>query len=145
MKIYSDANNPAFSGFSAIVMVFVLMTVGLILLTGFNLLINSWQKTVIMEIDYYKRFNHASSSLTWGIYQKWATPTTSWQCLTQSTYQLKACIKKSALTIDNYVLVRGEASHVFLFTLAHYENNQLVVEKGHWLDYCPEKKSSNCE
>ena len=68
MKIYSDANNPAFSGFSAIVMVFVLMTVGLILLTGFNLLINSWQKTVIMEIDYYKRFNHASSSLTWGIY-----------------------------------------------------------------------------
>lgn len=145
MKTYSDANNITFSGFSAIVMVFILMMIGLLLLTGFNLLINSWQKTVVMENLYYQKFNHASSSLTWALYQNWDAPTTSWQCAIESTYQLKACIKKSLLTVDNYVLVRGESRDFFLYTLAHFDNNQLVVEKGHWLDYCPEKKSIDCE
>lgn len=145
MKTYSDADNITFSGFSAIVMVFILMMIGLIIVTGFNLLINSWQKTVIMENRYYQKFNHASSALTWALYQNWSVPTASWQCAIESTYQLKACIKKSLLTIDNYVLVRGEAEDFFLYTLAYFDNNQLVVEKGHWLDYCPEKRNYDCE
>lgn len=145
MKIYSNQINNKISGFSAIVMVLILMVVGLILLTGFHLLIISWQKTIVMESRYYQRFNQASSSLTWGIFQNWSSPTTDWQCLTEPTYQFKACIKKSLLIIDNYILVRGEAEDFFLYALAYFEKNKLIVEKGHWLDYCPEKKITHCE
>lgn len=145
MKIYSNQSTSTISGFSAIIMVLILMVVGLTLLISFNLIITSWQKTIVMESRYYQRFNHASSSLTWGIFQYWSTPTTNWQCLTESTYQFKTCIKKSLLTIDNYILVRGEAENFFLYTLAYFKNNKLIIEKGHWLDYCPEKKSTHCE
>jgi hypothetical protein len=138
-KIYTS------SGFSTILMVIILMVVGLVLLIGFNLLIVSWQKNILMETQYYQQFNKASSSLTWAITQNWQTPKTNWHCMTEPTYQLKACIKKSLLRIDKYVLVRGEAKDFYLYTLAHFDNNRLIVEKGHWLDYCPEKKAIYCE
>ncbi|MCO6536550.1 MAG: YgdB family protein [Gilliamella sp.] len=133
------------SGFSTILMVIILMVVGLVLLIGFNILITSWQKTILMESQYYQQFNQASSSLTWAITQNWQTPKTNWYCMTEPTYQLKACIKKSLLKIDKYVLVRGEAKDFYLYTLAHFDNNRLIVEKGHWLDYCPEKRAIYCE
>ncbi|MWN06367.1 DUF2509 family protein [Gilliamella sp. Pas-s95] len=138
---------PAQSGFSTIMMVIIFMVVGLVLLIGFNLLICSWQKAIIMESRYYQQFNQANSSLTWGITQNWPAPKAHWHCLTEPTYQLKACIKKSLLKVDKYVLVRGEAKDedFYLYTLAHFDNNRLIVEKGHWLDYCPEKRAIYCE
>ncbi|MCO6553199.1 MAG: YgdB family protein [Gilliamella sp.] len=133
------------SGFSTILMVIILMVVGLVLLIGFNLLIASWQKNILIETQYYQQVNQASSSLTWAITQNWQKPKANWHCMTESTYQLKACIKKSLLRIDKYVLVRGEAKDFYLYTLAHFDNNRLIVEKGHWLDYCPEKRAIYCE
>jgi hypothetical protein len=144
MKTYFKKNSPS-SGFSTILMMIMLMTVGLGLLIGFNLLIASWQKTILIEIKYYQKFNHSSSSLTWAISQNWQPPKANWQCMTEPTYHLKACIKQSLLKIDDYVLIRGEADDFFLYTLAHFDNNRLIVEKGHWLDYCPEKKAIYCE
>ncbi|MCO6561092.1 MAG: YgdB family protein, partial [Gilliamella sp.] len=108
-------------------------------------LIASWQKNILIETQYYQQFNQASSSLTWAITQNWQKPKANWYCMTESTYQLKACIKKSLLRIDKYVLVRGEAKDFYLYTLAHFDNNRLIVEKGHWLDYCPEKRAIYCE
>lgn len=145
MKTYFNSPPITASGFSTIAMMVILMVVGLILLTGFNLFIISWQKTIIMESLYYRKFNQASSSLTWGIYQNWSAPTVNWQCLTEATYQLTVCIKKSHLDINNYVLVRGETDDFFVYHLAYFDKNKLVIEKGHWLDYCPEKKSTDCE
>ncbi|WP_085247511.1 DUF2509 family protein [Gilliamella mensalis] len=132
-------------GFSTILMAIILMTVGLVILVGFNLLVSSWQKAILMESRYYQQFNQASSSLTWAISQNWQTPKANWYCITEPTYQLKACIKQSLLKIDKYVLVRGEAEDFFLYMLAHFDNNRLIVETGHWLDYCPEKKAIYCE
>ncbi|OCG20876.1 DUF2509 family protein [Gilliamella sp. App4-10] len=134
-------------GFSTILMVITLMVMGLVLLIGFNLLITSWQKAILMESQYYQRFNQASSSLTWAINQNWPAPKAHWHCMTEPTYQLKACTKQSLLKVDKYVLVRGEAKDedFYLYTLAHFDNNQLIVEKGHWLDYCPEKRAIYCE
>ncbi|MCO6545797.1 MAG: YgdB family protein [Gilliamella sp.] len=133
------------SGFSTVLMMIILMVMGLSLLISFNLLIVSWQKAILMESQYYQKFNQASSSLTWAIIQNWQPPKTNWYCMTDPNYHLKACIKKSLLKIDNYVLVRGEAKDFYLYTLTHFDNNRLIVEKGHWLDYCPEKKAIYCE
>ncbi|MCO6547489.1 MAG: YgdB family protein, partial [Gilliamella sp.] len=132
-------------GFSTVLMMIILMVMGLSLLISFNLLIVSWQKAILMESQYYQKFNQASSSLTWAIIQNWQPPKTNWYCMTDPNYHLKACIKKSLLKIDNYVLVRGEAKDFYLYTLTHFDNNRLIVEKGHWLDYCPEKKAIYCE
>lgn len=145
MKIYSSYRFTHSNGFSAISMVIILMVLGFMLLAGFNLLITSWQKSIIIERIYYSRFNHASSSLHWAITQNWPIPTLRWHCQTEPVYHFKGCIKQSRLLIDNYVLVRGEHEGFFLYTLAHYHGNKLIVEKGHWLDYCPEKKSRDCE
>lgn len=145
MKIYLRLHQNNENGFSAIIMVVILMVIGLFLLTNFNLLLISWQKTVVMENRYYRQFNQASSALNWALTQDWQTPTKYWQCLTDSKYHLKACVKKSLLKVDNYQLLRSEADGFFLYSLAHLNGTKLVVEKGHWLDYCPEKRSSDCE
>lgn len=108
MKIYSNHDRNYPDGFSAICMVIILMVLGLMLLTGFNLLITSWQKSIIMERIYYTRFNHASSSLHWAIEQNWRPATIHWQCQIEPLYHFKGCIKQSQLLVDNYVLVRGE-------------------------------------
>lgn len=145
MKTYQILNQNNENGFSAIIMVVILMVIGLLLLTGFNQLLISWHKTIAMETRYYKRFNQASSALNWALTQDWQTPTDQWQCLKDTKYQLKACVKKSQLKVDNYQLLRGEADGFFLYSLAHFKGAKLVVEKGHWLDYCPEKRSGDCE
>ena len=145
MKIYLKLTQNNENGFSAIIMVVILMIIGLLLLTGFNQLLMSWHKTIVMETRYYQRFNQASSALNWALTQDWQTPTEQWQCLTDTKYKLKACVKKSLLKVDNYQLLRGEADGLFLYSLTHLKGTKLVVEKGHWLDYCPEKRSSDCE
>ena len=53
--------------------------------------------------------------------------------------------KKSRLKIDNYTLLRAQADDYYLYMLTHFADNHLIIEKGHWLDYCPEKRLVDCE
>lgn len=146
MKIPFNRSVTHYDGFSTLLMVIILTIVGLLLLTGFQITIDSIKRSYLIEIKYYRQFNQASSSLNWATKQIWQPPTEEWQCLSDTQYQLKACIKKSRLKVDNYTLVRGQANDdYFLYMLTHFEDNQLIVEKGHWLDYCPEKKMIDCE
>ncbi|MDF7670194.1 DUF2509 family protein [Orbaceae bacterium ESL0721] len=141
----SDKRSFDQSGIGTIAMVITLMVLGLALLTGFNLLITSWQKSIITEISYYNRYNRAHSSQNWGATQSWAIPTNSWQCQNRTTDQLSACIKKSSLLTDNYTILRGSADGFYLYQLTHYMNGKLEMEKSHWLDYCPERRNYNCD
>lgn len=145
MKIIDTSFINKQSGLSVIAMVMILMLLGLILLTGFNLLITSWQKSIISELTYYPRFNQASSSLEWGRIQNWPPPTSTWQCQTEINHQFNACIKQSSLNTDNYILLRGGTNGFYLYLLTHYDGSKLKIEKGHWLDYCPERRNVDCE
>jgi hypothetical protein len=145
MKIHSNNKTPQHDGFSTLLLVIILTIVGLILLTGFQATIEPLKKTYLIEIQHFRKFNRASSSLNWATKQAWQPPTEQWQCLSDAQYQLKACIKKSRLKVDDYTLVRAQADNYYLYMLAYFSNNQLIVEKGHWLDYCPEKKVTDCE
>ncbi|PXZ04666.1 DUF2509 family protein [Gilliamella apicola] len=145
MKIHCNQTGTPNAGFSTLLMVIILTIVGLLLLTGFQATIDSLKKSYLIEIQHYHQFNQASSSLNWATQQTWQVPTEEWQCLSDSQYHLTACIKKSRLKVDNYTLVRVQADDYYLYMLTHFEDNQLIVEKGHWLDYCPEKKMTDCE
>ena len=57
----------------------------------------------------------------------------------------QACIKKSRLKIDNYTLLRAQTDDYYLYMLTYFADNHLIIEKGHWLDYCPEKRLVDCE
>lgn len=144
MKIFIHQTNHE-KGFSTIIMVIILTIIGSILLTSTNLLMISWHKTLARENQYYHRFNKANSALNWALTQNWQRPTDNWQCLFETKYQWKVCIKNSLLQIDNYVLIRGESEGLFVYGLAHHQGSKLIVQKGHWLDYCPEKRRAYCE
>ncbi len=145
MKIHFNKKTSQADGFSTFIMVIILTIVGLILLTGFQAIVNSLKKNYLIEIQYYRQFNLASSSLNWAIQQTWQLPTEEWQCLSDAQYHLTACIKKSRLKVDNYTLVRAQADDYYLYMLTHFADNHLIIEKGHWLDYCPEKRLVDCE
>ena len=145
MKIHCNQTGTPNAGFSTLLMVIILTIVGLLLLTGFQTTVDSLKKSYLIEIQHYHQFNQASSSLNWATQQIWQLPTEEWQCLSDAQYHLTACIKKSRLKVDNYTLVRAQADDYYLYMLTHFEDNQLIVEKGHWLDYCPEKKMIDCE
>lgn len=145
MKIHFNKKTTQAEGFSSLIMVIILTIVGLILLTGFQALVNSLKKTYLIEIQHYRQFNQASSSLNWAKKQLWQPPSEQWQCLLDNQYQFKACIKKSRLKIDNYTLLRAQADDYYLYMLTYFADNHLIIEKGHWLDYCPEKRLVDCE
>ena len=145
MKTHFNKKTTQIDGFSTLIMVIILTIVGLILLTGFQAIVNSLKKNYLIEIQYYRQFNLASSSLNWATQQTWQLPTEEWQCLSDAQYHLTACIKKSRLKVDNYTLVRAQADDYYLYMLTHFADNHLIIEKGHWLDYCPEKRLVDCE
>lgn len=132
-------------GFGAVSIILILMILGVILLTGFHQLVNRWQKSIIIERNYYFHFNQASSALSWAMTGYWQIATDRWQCQTESHFQLQACIKKSSLKTDHYILVRGGNDKFYLYQLTHQHGERLQFEEGHWLDHCPEQKSHDCE
>lgn len=133
------------AGASTIAVVMGLLIVGLMLMSGFNQLITSWQKSMLTEQRYYARFNQAYSSLNWATTIPWPTPTQAWQCQTEKVHQFKACIKNMSISTNGHTLVRGEFDNFYLYQIVNYTHFQLIVERGHWLDYCPDKRQSHCE
>ncbi|XKM12600.1 DUF2509 family protein [Orbaceae bacterium ac157xtp] len=134
------------SGFSVIGLVIILLIIGVFLLLGLNNSTTSWRKSFINQGKYYQNFNKAYSAIEWAKTLSWKTPSEKWQCKTQSKHQLKVCIKQSNLTKQKFVLIKGEGDDLKLYHLATYTSDgKLTFKKGHWLDYCPEKLSSDCE
>lgn len=134
-----------YRGFSAISMVMVILVSSTILVVGFNQFILSKQKAVVYLKNNYKAINQASSAISWAITLQWPSPTGIWQCQFQHEKKLNACIKKSTLSTGDYAIVRGQSEKVKRYYLANYSNGIVTVEKGHWLDYCPENRNFDCD
>jgi len=133
-------------GFSALGMVMVLLLLGGILMAEFSQTSLLIQKKVIYEKQYYIAENRALSSIQWAITLDWLPVTLVWQCQNLPSLELNACIKKSSLPVGNYILVRGQFAQINRYHLATYNGDgMLVIDKGHWLDYCPENRQSNCD
>lgn len=132
-------------GFSVISMVMVVLILSTILVVGLNQFLLSKRKTVIYIKNNYKAINQASSAISWAMTLQWSPPMDTWQCQLHYEKKLNACIKKSTLSTGDYIIVRGQSDKVKRYYLANYNNGIITVEKGHWLDYCPENRNFDCD
>lgn len=144
MKIVKLTNMTE-QGFSTMGMVLVLSLLGGILLTGLNKLVLSQQRHLNQQKDYYHAVNHTLSSLQWSTTLNWLAATEQWQCQYHQHAKFSVCIKSSRLTASHFILVRGQYGEVKHYHLASLSHGKLIMEKGHWLDYCPEKQSADCD
>lgn len=133
------------NGYSAVGMVMVLLLLGGMLMSELNRFSLSWQKKELKTHQYYHEVNHVLSSISWAVTLQWHEPTEQWQCQTEYSLQLTACIRKALLSTGDYVLIKGQYGQTKQYHLATYEHQSLTIEKGHWLDYCIGNKEDNCE
>ncbi|WP_392553248.1 DUF2509 family protein [Orbus wheelerorum] len=135
-----------YRGFSALGMTIILLILGTLLMAEFSRTSLLIQKKTIYQKQYYKAENKALSSIQWAITLQWLPITQYWQCQYLPSQELNACIKKSSLATDNYILIRGQFAQLTRYHLATYSNDEILyINKGHWLDYCPEYRQSNCD
>ncbi|WP_392562754.1 DUF2509 family protein [Orbus sturtevantii] len=134
-------------GFSALGMAMILLLLGGILIAEFGRTSFLAQKKMIYKKQYYIAENRALSSIQWAITLAWSEPTQLWQCQRLASLELNACIKKSSLSTGPYVIIRGTFEQIKRYHLATYNqhNGLLSIENGHWLDYCPDNRESNCD
>lgn len=143
-KMHSKAN-----GFGAIGMVILLSILGGLLVSGLSYYLLSWQKAAIYQKQYYHHYNQSLSAIYWSLSQTWNNVTNQWQCKNEPSLQLQACIKLSTLNTGQFAMIKGQSEQFTLYHLATYQNNagsvKLTIQTGHWLDYCPENRSLDCD
>ncbi|CNI58281.1 YgdB family protein [Yersinia vastinensis] len=145
-------------GASTLAAVATLFALGLFLLSALHRQLDNIQQITAEEQHHLRAFNQATSSLNWGIKQRWvfAMPWragATWLCNEHQQYGLKACLKPASLA--GYFILRGE-SQAFNIPLILYQRVKLHTEKDHedgyqlvkaphgWLDFCPDKDDQFC-
>lgn len=141
-------------GGSTLAAVMLLLVMGLMLLTAQQRQVDSALLLATDQQRYLRAYNQAASALSWGLVQQWPAEylrASQWHCLREQTEALLACIRRSTRT--GIVMVRGAgempgAEPMWLYQLATEVrtagNLRLKAEKGGWLDFCPEKRESDC-
>ncbi|WP_431225226.1 YgdB family protein [Serratia sp. L9] len=142
-------------GGSTLAAVMLMLVMGLMLLTAQQRQLDSALLLVADRQHYLKAYNQAASGLSWGLAQSWprgSLQATSWYCLQQSSDALQTCARLSSRS--GVVVVRGAgeiagAEPVWLYQLATEAPGdgsiKLTVQKGGWLDFCPEKRATDCD
>lgn len=133
----------------------LLLVMGLLLLTAQQRQLDSAVLLAASQQRYLLAYNQASSALSWGLSDTWPRQTlqaTTWQCRQLGSEALQACIRPSSRA--NLLIVRGTgeapgAEPLWLYQLASAtqqgESITLHAQKGGWLDFCPEKRATDCE
>jgi hypothetical protein len=141
-------------GGSTLAAVMLLLVIGLMLLNAQKRQLDSALLLAVDQQRYLRAYNQAISALHWGLVQPWSrTQLTNakWQCQQLKSDDLQACVRRSART--GVIIVRGtgviaHGEPLSLYQLASETKTvgdvMLQVEKGGWLDVCPEKKESDC-
>ncbi len=141
-------------GGSTLAAVMLLLVMGLMLLTAQQRQLDSALLLAADQQRYLKAYNQAASALSWGLAQQWphgSLQNTGWHCLQMNADALQACARLSSH--NGVVVVRGAgkivgAEPLWLYQLATEVREsgsvRLVAQKGGWLDFCPEKRESDC-
>ncbi|MHA7845573.1 YgdB family protein [Serratia sp. D1N4] len=147
-------NMQAQQGGSTLAAVMLLLVMGLMLLNAQQRQLDSALLLAVDQQRYLRAYNQAVSALNWGLVQQWPREqltATRWHCRPLPTDALQACVRRSSRI--GIVVVRGagviaNAEPLWLYQLASETNTvgdvALQAEKGGWLDFCPEKKESDC-
>jgi len=141
-------------GGSTLAAVMLLLVMGLMLLNAQQRQLDSALLLAVDQQRYLRAYNQAVSALNWGLVQPWSREqltTTRWHCQQLHSDALQACARRSSRT--GIVMVRGagmvtQAEPLWLYQLTSETGAvgdvKLRAEKGGWLDFCPEKKESDC-
>lgn len=141
-------------GSGTLVAVMLLLAMGLLLLTAQQRQLDNALLLAADQQRYLKAYNQAASALSWGLAQQWpqdAVQAARWHCLPITTDALQACVRRSSRS--DVIVVRGGgevagAEPLWLYQLATGVNQsgaiRLIAQKGGWLDFCPEKRVSDC-
>lgn len=141
-------------GGSTLAAVMLLLVMGLMLLTAQQRQLDGALLLAVDQQRYLRAYNQAASALSWGLAQPWpreSLQATRWSCQQMSGEAMLACARLSART--GLVMVRGAgdiegAEPLWLYQLATQNGgaggNRLKAQKGGWLDFCPEKRESDC-
>lgn len=141
-------------GGSTLAAVMLLLLMGLLLLTAQQKQVDSALLLATDQQRYLKAYNQAASALNWGLVQPWPRATltaTGWYCLPLDNHELSACARLSARS--GVIMLRGQgdmprAAPLWLYQLTTEASGnatiRLQVQKGGWLDFCPEKRASDC-
>ncbi|CFQ33664.1 YgdB family protein [Yersinia bercovieri] len=147
-------------GASTLAAVATLFALGLFLLSALHRQLDNIQQITAEEQRHLRAFNQASSSLAWGINQRWSftlpwSAGAAWHCNEHPHYGLKACIKPASLT--GFFILRGESQPfgaqppLMLYQRVKLDANKInrksyqLVKAAHgWLDFCPDKDAQFC-
>ncbi|ATM77125.1 MULTISPECIES: YgdB family protein [Serratia] len=141
-------------GGSTLAAVMLLLVMGLMLLTAQQRQLDSALLLAVDQQRYLRAYNQAASALSWGLAQPWpreSLQASHWSCQQISGEALQACARLSART--GLVMVRGAgdiagSEPLWLYQLATQQGGAgghlLKAQKGGWLDFCPEKRESDC-
>lgn len=139
-------------GGSAIVMVMLMFTLGLLLLAGLQRQVDSLTRQSADEQRYWLAFNQGLSSLAWGLSLNWPPGDGEWHCQSLAAESLLACLRTDAEGDEG--LLRGEGrfmphtpplrlyQKVAVTALADHVQLQPLA-RG-WLDFCPETEEKRC-
>jgi hypothetical protein len=141
-------------GGSTLAAVMLLLVMGLMLLNAQQRQLDNALLLAVDQQRYLRAYNQAVSALSWGLVQHWPREqltATRWHCQPLHTDDLQACARLSSRA--GIVVVRGSgmmlnAEPLWLYQLASETSAvgdiKLQAGKGGWLDFCPEKKESDC-
>ena len=147
-------------GTSTLAAIATLFALGLLLLSAMHRQLDNIQQITAVDKRYLSAFNQATSSLNWGISQRWLFTLpkhtkATWHCQEKQLIGLKACIKPASLT--GFYILSGESQFIgtgpplILYQRVKLKsedkNNpgyQLVKDAHGWLDFCPDKDAQYC-
>ncbi|GBU11461.1 membrane protein [Enterobacterales bacterium] len=148
-------------GSAMILSIMMMMSLGLLVLTTLGQHLSGALLLTSNEHRYLLAWEHAESSLNWGIRQSWTVPTDNgWQCQQQSAISgglpnsLRSCIRPSLR--EGVFLLKGEGGidkstlpiALFQQTVAtKAQDGQYVLQALNqgWLDFCPESDPTYCD
>lgn len=130
-------------GGSSLVIIMFLMSLSTFMLLSWYGGIRLMQIRESEEIAVFHQINLAESALSWGLNQPWPPVTSNWFCLNYRP-NVKSCLKQSK-SFKGLILT-GESQSIKRYRLiSQSESGKLVPHRNGWLDYCPEKKESDCD
>lgn len=136
----------------ALVMVMVLMTVALILLKSLHFYQENASDEFFREKKYLEAFNHAESTLSWGLIQSWQlnmAKNSGWQCQRQPSQSWMSCIKHykgAQFVLSGRVLYKGnQYVSVYRWVVPIIGTQKIQARIKGWLDYCPVDKKGFCQ
>ncbi|WJY17283.1 DUF2509 family protein [Pectobacteriaceae bacterium CE90] len=139
-------------GSSSLLMVMLLLMIGLLLLGGLQRQLDAAVQIGSDEQQYWRAFNRALSSLSWGLSLEWQGDQSDWQCQRLSAEILRVCLRLSPE--NGRGILRGEGAFSSQTTplLLYHRVESLASATGlvlrplaqGWFDSCPESQESQC-